>query len=49
MSEVGVGRRRLKDINLIALFIIVGKKKLYVTSACQFSSGGSGVVQVKMS
>jgi hypothetical protein len=25
MSEVGVGRKRLKDINLIALFIVLGK------------------------
>lgn len=30
-------------------FYYGGEKELYVTSACQFSSGGSGVMQVKVS
>jgi hypothetical protein len=48
MSVVGVGRRRLKDINLIALFIIVGKKSF--TSLRLVSSAveeGSGVMWCK--
>jgi hypothetical protein len=45
MSEVGVGRKRLKDINRFVLFVILEKIK----RACLFGSGGNGVMQVKMS